>query len=118
MFDKNSSRSRNGHISSNGFDTMVPSANLIDWTLGDRGSSGITITSHTTGSSRARTSNICFLKFFDPEIRKALMPYASVTFTISGSVKPLLESAPVSLLKYVLWEALIEPYWFFVKVSG
>ena len=49
MFDRNSSRGRNGHRSSSGFDTIDPSGFRIDDRLGARGSSRGVITSTTTG---------------------------------------------------------------------
>jgi hypothetical protein len=49
MLDRNSSRGRNGHRSSSGFDAIDPSALRIDDMLGARGSSRGVITSTTIG---------------------------------------------------------------------
>src|SRR5215218_1370381 len=59
MFDRNSSRSRNGQRSSSGLDTIDPSGRRIEERLGARGSSAGVMTSHTIGPGRSSTCSTC-----------------------------------------------------------
>ena len=54
MFAANSSRGRNGAMSSSGAETIVPSGSLFDAAFGPRISNGSSITSTSTGPSVAK----------------------------------------------------------------
>ena len=95
MLARNSSRSRNGHRSSSGFDTNVPSGRWTDDSRGARLSSGITRTSQMTGPGMSSTRRTSTPRFDWSQITADFTPNAAATLLRSGTVRPVAASAPI-----------------------